>query len=107
MSLESKTLIETALREHEPKLRLYVHARAQFADIDDILQIAAMRAIENANKLRDSEKVLAWLYRIQIVDIQLYFRWWISAVHLCEKRPKSWVLQSILRRYAFTGHAQR
>lgn len=72
MSLESKTLIETALREHEPKLRLYVHARAQFADIDDILQIAAMRAIENANKLRDSEKVLAWLYRIHrnvIVDV--------------------------------------
>lgn len=72
MGLEPKTLIENALRKHEPKLRLYVRARAQFADIDDILQIAAMRALENASKLRDPDRVLAWLYRIHqnvVVDV--------------------------------------
>ncbi len=72
MSLNSKTLIEDALCEHEPKLRLYVQMRAHSADVDDILQTAAMRAIEKANKLRDPNRVIAWLYTIHrntIIDI--------------------------------------
>lgn len=56
--------METALRAHGPALRRYVLARTRASDVDDILQIAAIRAIESANGLREPERVLPWLYRI-------------------------------------------
>ncbi len=62
--LMSKTRIEAALATHGAALRRFVRARANPADIDDILQISAMRALEKAHRLRDPEKVLAWLYTI-------------------------------------------
>lgn len=56
--------VETALRAHRKELERFVAARVSVADADDILQIAAMRAIENADRLADPEKVLPWLYQI-------------------------------------------
>ena len=39
-------------------------ARASASDADDILQIAAMRAVEKAESLHDPERVTAWLFQI-------------------------------------------
>lgn len=53
-----------ALRTHGSALRRYVRMRTQASEVDDILQIAAMRALEKADGLRKPEQVLPWLYRI-------------------------------------------
>lgn len=56
--------VEKALREHHSALARFVAARAPRADVDDILQIAAMRSIENADSLKESDRLLPWLFRI-------------------------------------------
>ncbi|MEM6681979.1 MAG: sigma factor-like helix-turn-helix DNA-binding protein [Pseudomonadota bacterium] len=56
--------IETALRANSHALRGYVRARAPLSDVDDILQIAAMRAVEKASTLRDADRIVPWLYSI-------------------------------------------
>ncbi|MEM9704516.1 MAG: RNA polymerase sigma factor [Pseudomonadota bacterium] len=69
---DRQSCIAAALRAHGPALRRYVLARARTSDADDILQIAAMRAIEKAETLRDPNRVLSWLYRIHrnvMVDV--------------------------------------
>lgn len=53
-----------ALREHQTELKRFVAARAPHSDVDDILQIAAMRSVENADSLRDGKRVLPWLFQI-------------------------------------------
>lgn len=71
-SSEQKTGVVTgALREHRSLLAAFVRSRAPQSRVDDILQSAALRAIEGADSLQDPEKVLPWLYRIHrniIVD---------------------------------------
>jgi len=64
-------VVSAALRTHAVDLRAFVRGRVPADDVDDILQIAAMRAIERADSLTDPERVRAWLYRIHrnvIVD---------------------------------------
>ncbi|MEO0398129.1 MAG: sigma-70 family RNA polymerase sigma factor [Pseudomonadota bacterium] len=61
---EVTTLVETAIRSHGPAFKRFVQARAHSSDVDDILQNAAMRALEKAGDLREPDRVLAWLYRI-------------------------------------------
>ena len=64
--------VETALRAHRKELERFVAARVSAADADDVLQIAAIRAIENADRLDDPEKVRPWLYQIHrnvIIDV--------------------------------------
>ena len=56
--------VEAALRAHRSELKGFVAARAQAADVDDVLQMAAIRALENAGSLKDPDRVLAWLYQI-------------------------------------------
>lgn len=56
--------VVAALRVHGAELRRYVRAKVPSADVDDVLQIAAMRAVEKAGALRDPGRVLPWLYRI-------------------------------------------
>ena len=41
-----------------------MRARCSPADVDDVLQIAAVRAIESAGSLKDPARVLSWLYRV-------------------------------------------
>ncbi|MEM7570405.1 MAG: sigma-70 family RNA polymerase sigma factor [Pseudomonadota bacterium] len=59
-----RSRVETALRAHGRDLKRFVQGQAHPSDVDDILQIAALRAVENANGLQDPDRVLPWLYRI-------------------------------------------
>lgn len=71
-SYDQKTGIVTgALQEHQKVLRAFVTSRVPSSGVDDLLQSAALRAIEGASSLEDPAKVLPWLYRIHrniIVD---------------------------------------
>ncbi|MEM9730704.1 MAG: sigma-70 family RNA polymerase sigma factor [Myxococcota bacterium] len=58
------TRVEDALRANRSRLAAFVRARVPASDVDDVLQIAAVRAIEGAASLNDTERVLPWLYRI-------------------------------------------
>lgn len=57
-------VVAGALLEHADKLRGLVRARVPEPLVDDVLQSAAMRAVERSESLRDPERVLPWLYRI-------------------------------------------
>ena len=52
------------LRGHHSEFEAFVRARVQPDDVDDVLQVAAQRAIERAESLHDPEAVMKWLYRI-------------------------------------------
>lgn len=65
-------VVADALGAHHPGFEAFVRARVQPQDVEDILQLAAVRAIEAAESLDDPERVLAWLYRIHrnlIIDL--------------------------------------
>lgn len=53
-----------ALRTYRSRLRAFVCARVPPDEVDDTLQLAAMRAIERAPQLDDPDRVLPWLYRL-------------------------------------------
>lgn len=57
-------LVATTLDRHRGELDAFVRARVRRDDVDDVLQVAALRAIERAESLDDEDRVLAWLYRI-------------------------------------------
>ncbi|MEM7173612.1 MAG: RNA polymerase sigma factor [Pseudomonadota bacterium] len=60
----SRTWITSALSAHRADLKGFVRARVPPADVDDVLQVAAMRAVEKADTLREPTRVLPWLYRL-------------------------------------------
>ena len=57
-------LIASVLCEHAGQFRSFVAARLPSADVDDVLQTAAVRAVERAASLKNPERVLPWLYRV-------------------------------------------
>ena len=59
-----QSLIEATLRAHRAELKRFVAARAAACDVDDVLQVAAMRALEKAHTLADPDRALPWLYQI-------------------------------------------
>lgn len=61
---EAKTLVAEALQAHAIALRAYTARRVPGSELEDVLQSAAVRALENAASLRDAERVLPWLYRV-------------------------------------------
>lgn len=64
-------IVLTGLRVHSAELKRFVRRKVPDADVDDVLQTAAIRAVENANALRDTARIRPWLYRIHrnvIVD---------------------------------------
>ena len=64
--------ILAALHENASALRAFVRARVPAADVDDVLQLAAMRAFERASSLEAPDRALAWLYRVHrnvVVDV--------------------------------------
>ncbi|MEO1065285.1 MAG: sigma-70 family RNA polymerase sigma factor [Actinomycetota bacterium] len=68
----NRDVVADALCEHQPAFEAFVRARVRPQDVDDLLQLAALRAIERADSLEDPERVVAWLYRIHrnlIVDV--------------------------------------
>ncbi len=60
----SRARVVSALRAHSAELKRYVRARVPPADVDDVLQVAALRAVEKADALREPARVLPWLYRV-------------------------------------------
>ena len=56
--------VAAALRAHGKQLATFVRARVPPSDVDDVLQTAAVRAIEGADSLEDAARVLPWLYRV-------------------------------------------
>ncbi len=57
-------VIADALEAHRGELKAFVRARVPLAEAEDILQLAAMRAVERAEQLDDPDRVLPWLYRL-------------------------------------------
>lgn len=59
-----RDLVADALRDERSNFDAFVRSRVRPDEVDDILQLAALRAIERAESLDDPERVVAWLYRI-------------------------------------------
>lgn len=71
-TFDPKTCIASALHAHRGELRRYVASRVPPGEVDDALQLAALRAIEKAGNLKDATRVRPWLYRIHaniLVDL--------------------------------------
>lgn len=56
--------IAQALHAHARGLRRFVAARVPASCVDDVLQTAALRALDGARSLDDPERAVAWLYRV-------------------------------------------
>ncbi len=61
---EINEAIVEALDLHTARLRAFVERRTSVQDVEDVLQAAAVRALEKANTLQDPSSALAWLYQI-------------------------------------------
>ncbi|MEM1153792.1 MAG: sigma-70 family RNA polymerase sigma factor [Pseudomonadota bacterium] len=57
-------LVPRMLQQHAGRLRAFVSARVPASEVDDVLQSAAMRAVEHASSLQDPARVMPWLYRL-------------------------------------------
>ena len=69
---DPRACVVSALGTHRAELKRYVRSRVVPADVDDILQVAALHALEKADTLRDPSRVLPWLYRLHrniMIDI--------------------------------------
>jgi len=68
----SYEVVADALRANRADFERFVRARVPAEEADDVAQVAAMRALERADSLKDPERVIAWIYRIHrnvITDI--------------------------------------
>ncbi|MEM9513993.1 MAG: sigma-70 family RNA polymerase sigma factor [Actinomycetota bacterium] len=69
---DKRDIVDDALRDHRAAFEGFVRARVRPAHADDVLQLAALRAMERADALEDPDRVVAWLYRIHrniIIDV--------------------------------------
>lgn len=65
--------VAEALQAHASALRRFVAARVRPSDVDDVLQMAALRAVERSGSIEEPERILSWLYRVHrniIIDLQ-------------------------------------
>ena len=63
-SASKREIIAATLREKRADFEAFVRRRSSADEAGDILQAAALRAIERADSLDDPEKAVAWLYRL-------------------------------------------
>ncbi|MEM9192364.1 MAG: sigma factor [Myxococcota bacterium] len=56
--------VASELRKHAARLRRFVSARVPATDVEDVLQAAALRAVERSASLEDPQRVVPWLYRL-------------------------------------------
>ena len=63
-SAQAAETVMKALEAHRPRLRAFVERRIAPQHVDDVLQAAALRAMEKAEGLKEPEKALAWLYQV-------------------------------------------
>ena len=61
---ETRDVVVDALAQHRAALDGFVRARVPPSEVEDVLQVAAMKAVEAHTTLEDPDRVLAWLYRI-------------------------------------------
>ncbi len=61
---QKEELVAEALHAYGNELRAFVRARVPSAEVDDVLQTAAIRAFEKAESLQEPDRVLPWLYRL-------------------------------------------
>ncbi|MFK7990520.1 MAG: sigma-70 family RNA polymerase sigma factor [Sandaracinaceae bacterium] len=61
---ERRDVVAAALVMHEAALRAFIAARVPASEVDDIVQAAAVHAVERADGLQDPARVRAWLYRL-------------------------------------------
>lgn len=69
---DPRACVAAALHAHRGALRRHVASRVPPGDVEDVLQIAALRAIERAGDLKDAARVKPWLYRIHsnsVIDL--------------------------------------
>ena len=60
----AQDVVATALRRHRGKLEAFVRARVPTPEVEEVLQAAAVRALERRATVREPERLLAWLYTI-------------------------------------------
>lgn len=71
--------VEAAWREFAGELRTFIGRRvSRPEDADDILQLVALRLVQNSGQDRDRQTLLAWLYTVTRNAITDHYR---SAVH--------------------------
>lgn len=71
--------VEAAWREFAGELQAFIARRvARPEDAEDILQLVALRLVQNSGRDRDRQTLLAWLYTVTRNAITDYYR---SAVH--------------------------
>ncbi|MEM7584908.1 MAG: sigma-70 family RNA polymerase sigma factor [Acidobacteriota bacterium] len=71
-TLAKNDLIARVLCDKRADFEAFVRARVRSEEANDVLQMAALRAIERADSLDDPDRVVAWLYRLHrnlIVDV--------------------------------------
>jgi RNA polymerase sigma-70 factor (ECF subfamily) len=59
----TETVME-ALEANQSRLRAFVERRAAPQHVEDVLQAAALRALEKAESLAEPDRALAWLYQV-------------------------------------------
>ena len=65
-------VVTRTLREKRADFQAFVRSRVRSPEAEDVLQIAALRAVERASSLEDPARVVAWLYRLHrnvIIDV--------------------------------------
>ena len=60
----NQALVAKALRDKQADFAAFVRRRVNHEAAEEILQTAALRAIEHAESLDDPERVVAWLFRL-------------------------------------------
>lgn len=61
---DRRGLVVGALTDERDALEGFVRSRVRPDEVDDLLQVAALKAIEQSASLDDPDRVVAWLYRI-------------------------------------------
>ncbi|MEO1171468.1 MAG: sigma-70 family RNA polymerase sigma factor [Myxococcota bacterium] len=61
---ERNAAVARALEENRGRLRAFVRSRVPAVDVDDVLQFAAVRAVESAEQLRDLSRLRPWLFQV-------------------------------------------
>ncbi len=83
--------VTQALESHGPALRAYVARRVMASDVDDVMQAAALKALERASSLRDARRVRGWLFQIHrnaMRDVHRLRRELASSEELCADEPE-------------------
>lgn len=59
-----RDFVAAALDQHAAALAVFVRGRVPPNEVQDVLQIAALRAVERADSLADPARVRGWLYQL-------------------------------------------